>query len=267
MKPSRYSILIIPDNEDSDRQFSITRKQMLSLIISLILMLCIVVFFIAYALPKLMQYNAMEVENEKFAVERVKIMELMQDLNRIEQMDRLIRKTLGSELELSSVSVSNDSAWSESNQMRSDKNNAVSYVDNIPSKYPVEGYITQKIRIDKLFKNQNHYGIDIAVKEGEPVYASASGFVVYSGWTYNFGNYIILYHGDDYFSIYGHNKGNFVETRDFVKRGEVIATTGGTGISSGPHLHFEIWKNGKAVDPLELFPKYKQKDISVNNYE
>ena len=267
MKPSKYSILIIPDNEDSDRQFSITRRQMLSIITGLILMLCLVVFFIVYALPKLIQYKSMEAENVQFAAERFKIMELMQDLNRIEQMDRLIRKTLGSELELSSNSIKNDSMWLENNQMTSKNNNAVSYVDNIPSKYPVDGYITQKMRTNKLFKNQNHYGIDIAVKEGEPVYASASGFVVYSGWTYDFGNYVILYHGDDYFSIYGHNKNNFVETRDFVKRGEVIATTGGTGISSGPHLHFEIWKNGKSVDPLELFPKYKLKDISVNNYE
>jgi murein DD-endopeptidase MepM/ murein hydrolase activator NlpD len=267
MKPSRYSILIIPDNEERDRQFSITRRQILSLIIGLILILCIVVFFIVYALPKLMQYKAMETENEEFAQERVKIMELMQDLNRIEQMDRLIRKTLGSELELPSISINEDSNWSENNQLRYENNITVSYVDNVPSKYPVVGYVTQKMRTNKLFKNQNHYGIDIAVKEGEPVYASASGFVVFSDWTYDFGNYIILYHGDDYFTVYGHNKNNFVKVRDFVKRSDVIALSGNTGIASGPHLHFEIWKNGKAINPFELFPKYKQKDISVNDYE
>lgn len=267
MKPSKYSIIIIPDNEDSDRQFSITRVQMLSLIIGLILTLCIVVFIIVYALPKLMQYKVIEAENKKFTAERVKIMELMQDLNRIEQMDRLIRKTLGSELELPSVTINNDSTGSQNIQSGYDNNITVSYVDNIPSQYPVDGYITQKMTTKKLFKNQNHYGIDIAVKEGEPVYASTSGFVVFSDWTYDFGNYIILYHGDDYFTVYGHNKNNFVKVRDFVKRSAVIASSGSTGIVSGPHLHFEIWKDGKAVNPLELFPKYKQKDISVNNYE
>ncbi len=260
MKPSKYSILIIPDNNDSDRQFSITRRQMLSIITSLILMICIVVFFLIYALPRLMQYESMEAENKQFAADRYKVMELMQDLNRIEQMDRLIRKTLGSELELPSVSNNNDS-------LRSKDNITISYVDNVPSNYPVDGYITQKMRTNKLFTNQNHYGIDIAVKEGEPIYASASGFVVFSDWTYDFGNYIILYHGDDYFTVYGHNKNNLVKVRDFVKRSDVIASSGSTGIASGPHLHFEIWKDGKAVDPLELFPQYKQKDISVNNYE
>ena len=267
MKPSKYSIIIIPDNEDSDRQFSITRSQMLSLVIGFVLMLCIVIFFLIYALPRLMQYESMETENDQFAADRFKIMELMQDLNRIEQMDRLIRKTLGSELELSSTLINNDSMWSESNRPLYEDNLAISYVDNVPSKYPVDGYITQKMRTNKIFKNQNHYGIDIAVKEGDPIYASASGFVVFSDWTYDFGNYIILYHGDDYFTVYGHNKNNLVKVRDFVKRSDVIASSGSTGIASGPHLHFEIWKDGKAVNPLEFFPEYKQKDISVNNYE
>ena len=264
MKPSKYSILIIPDNEDKDRQFSVSRIQVLSLFGGLILILCIVVFFTVYALPKLMQYKVMEAENEKFSAERTKIMELMQDLDRIEQMDRLIRKTLGSELELSQNLINNDSTLSHNKYK---DNLSVSYVDNIPSKYPVEGYITQKIQIKKLFKDQNHYGIDIAVKENEPIVAAASGFVVFSDWTYDFGNYIILYHGDDYFTVYGHNKNNFVKVRDFVKRGDVIASAGSTGIASGPHLHFEIWQDGKIINPLELFPKYKQKDISVNNYE
>jgi murein DD-endopeptidase MepM/ murein hydrolase activator NlpD len=267
MKPSKYLILIISDNEDKDRQFSISRIQMFSLIISLIVVLCIVVFFIVYALPKLIQYKAMEAENEKFSADRTKIMELMHDLDRIEQMDRLIRKTLGSELELPPNQTNNDSTLSKVKQQKIESNLSVSYVDNIPSKYPVDGYITQKIQIGSLFKNQNHYGIDIAVKEGEPIYASASGFVVFADWTYDFGNYIILYHGDDYFTVYGHNKINLVKVRDFVKRGDVIASAGSTGIASGPHLHFEIWQDGKTVNPLELFPKYKQKDISVNDYE
>ena len=138
----------------------------------------------------------------------------LDDLDRIEQMDRLIRKTLGSELELPPNQTNNDSTLSKVKQQKIESNLSVSYVDNIPSKYPVDGYITQKIQIGSLFKNQNHYGIDIAVKEGEPIYASASGFVVFADWTYDFGNYIILYHGDDYFTVYGHNKINLVINRD-----------------------------------------------------
>ena len=260
MKPSKYSIIVIPDNDDSERHFSLSRAALRSIIIGLILVACFIIFFVVYALPKLMKINQYEAENEKYIAERVQIMELMQDLNRIEQMDRQIRKTLGPELQLPADSAAQ-------NRFPNQKNVSVSYVENIPSHYPVEGFITQKVHVKSLYTDQNHYGVDIAVKEGEPVYAAASGFVVFAGWTYNFGNYIILYHGDDYFSIYGHNKLNFVDTKDFVKRGDVIGSAGGTGIASGPHLHFEVWKNGQAVDPFKLFPNFKLKDISANNYE
>lgn len=261
MKPSKYSILIIPDNEDIEKQFSLSRVAMMTLIFVLILLLCFIIFFIVYALPRLIEINQYRLENEKYVAERVQIMELMQDLNRIEQMDQLIRKTLGPELQLSSDSVQVEQSLSNKNGV------AVSYVSNIPSHYPVDGFITQKVFVKKIYKDQNHYGIDIAVKEGEPIYAAATGFVVFSGWTYNFGNYIILYHGDDYFSIYGHNKINYVDTRDFVNRGDVIGEAGGTGISSGPHLHFEVWKDGEAINPFKLFPRYISKDISANSYE
>lgn len=267
MRSSKYSIFIVPDNDGKDRSFTISRFQMTSLIISLIIIITVFIFFIVYALPRLMHYNSMEADKAEYAAERVKILELARDLNRIEQMDRQIRKTLGSELELSDISNQNDSTSVIIGNLREKDYISVSYVDNIPSHYPVNGYVTQRKHIKNLYRNQNHYGIDIAVKAGEPVYASASGFVVFSGWTYDFGNYIILYHGDDYFTIYGHNNANLAETKDFISRGEVIATSGETGIASGPHLHFEIWKDGTALNPLEFFPKFKQKDMSVNNYE
>ena len=113
------------------------------------------------------------------------------------------------------------------------------------------------------FWQKNHYGIDIAVHEGEPVLAAAGGRVIFSGWTYDLGNLIIIYHGDDYFTHYGHNQLNLIQNHGIVKRGDVIALAGSTGISSGPHLHFEIWKDGDAIDPLVFFPEYKERDLSV----
>lgn len=261
MKSSKYSIIIIPDNDDAEKQFSLSRSALRLMVVGLFLLGVFLIFFVIYALPKMMKISKYEAENERYIVERVQIMELMQDLNRIEQMDRQIRKTLGSELQIPSDTSNMQDRFSDQSDV------AVSYIDNVPSHIPVEGFITQKVHIKSIYKDQNHYGVDIAVKEGEPVYAAATGFVVFSGWTYNFGNYIILYHGDDYFSIYGHNKLNFADTKDFVKRGDVIASAGGTGIASGPHLHFEVWKNGKAVDPFKLFPNFNSKDISANNYE
>ena len=110
---------------------------------------------------------------------------------------------------------------------------------------------------------REHYGVDIAAPIGEPVMASASGQVVFSGWTTELGNLVIIYHGNEYFTYYGHNELILVKVYEKVKRGDVISTSGNSGISSGPHLHFEIWKDGEPVDPLLYFPELNKTDISV----
>lgn len=266
IKPSKYSVVIIPNSEAKSRQFNISRRQIISSMIVAAIFVVVVLFVLLYALPKLMKYKTMESKYNQYVTERVQIMELMQDMQRIEQMDQQIRQTLGSELDLSAKPARFDSSRQNfSNQSIIRDFTSISYVDNIPSQVPVKGFITQKVNTKSLYKDQNHYGIDIAVKEGEPINAVASGFVVFAGWTFDFGNMLILYHGDDYFSLYGHNKNLLVRTMDFVKRGDEIAISGSSGIASGPHLHFEIWKNGIAMDPLEYFPQYELNDMSINN--
>ena len=78
------------------------------------------------------------------------------------------------------------------------------------------------------------------------------------------GNLIIIHHGDGYFTHYGHNQINLKSQLDFEK-GEVIGLVGNTGISTGPHLHFEIWKNQQSIDLLIYFPEYDKTDLTSNN--
>jgi len=113
---------------------------------------------------------------------------------------------------------------------------------------PVTGYISRGFDPER-----GHYGIDLVVKDGTPVYASAGGFVVFSGYTNNFGHIIILSHSDGYLSIYKHCSVILKKEREFVKQGELIAQSGNSGLATtGPHLHFEIWHDGKPVDPETL---------------
>ena len=74
---------------------------------------------------------------------------------------------------------------------------------------------------------------------------------MFADWTTDFGNLIILYHGQGLFTYYAHASYLIAALGDYVKRGQTIALLGSSGISSAPHLHFEIWRNGEAVNPEE----------------
>lgn len=109
---------------------------------------------------------------------------------------------------------------------------------------PTEGYVTRTFN-----PNQRHFGIDIAGKSGTPVNAAAEGYVIFAGWANEDGNLVILSHAGGFLTFYKHNQSLLKPANSFVKRGEPIALLGNSGISSGPHLHFEIWKDGAPVDP------------------
>ncbi|MEP0823554.1 MAG: M23 family metallopeptidase, partial [Ignavibacterium sp.] len=97
---------------------------------------------------------------------------------------------------------------------------------------------------------QRHFGLDIAGTLGTPVNAAADGYVVFAGWTVDEGYVMILSHTDGFLTFYKHNQTLLKGANVFVKRGEPIALLGNSGrMSSGPHLHFEIWKDGTPVDP------------------
>ena len=95
-----------------------------------------------------------------------------------------------------------------------------------------------------------HEGIDIAVGSGTPVHAAAAGTVVYAGWLSGYGNIIVIDHGNGLSTAYAHNSSLGVQQGSTVGAGSVIAISGSTGHSTGPHVHFEVRVNGAPVDPL-----------------
>ena len=101
----------------------------------------------------------------------------------------------------------------------------------------------------------NHTGIDMACPTGTPIRAAMSGTVVYSGWSNIFGNYVIINHGNGYQTLYGHMSKILAKKGQHVEQTTKIGLVGSTGYSTGPHLHFTVYKNGKLVDPLTLLKK------------
>lgn len=118
----------------------------------------------------------------------------------------------------------------------------------VPLLLPTEGYISQGFDPER-----GHFGMDIAGKRGTPVYAAADGHVVFSGWTHDDGNVIILAHGGGLLTVYKHNQALLRSAQVTVKRGDPIALLGTSGTTSlGPHLHFEVWMSGAPQDPAEF---------------
>lgn len=109
---------------------------------------------------------------------------------------------------------------------------------------PMKGEITQG------YKGENHHGIDIGAPEGTSVKATKEGDVSYIGWHDIYGNMVIVDHGKGMQSVYAHLKGLTVKVGYPVIEGDEIGSCGNTGRSSGPHLHFEIRKNGTTVNPM-----------------
>jgi murein DD-endopeptidase MepM/ murein hydrolase activator NlpD len=99
---------------------------------------------------------------------------------------------------------------------------------------------------------ENHFGIDIVTKKDESIKATLSGTVIYSGWTSESGYMIQIQHSNDIVSVYKHNSVLLKNEGERVNEGQVIAIVGNSGeISTGPHLHFEIWHKGTAIDPQD----------------
>ncbi len=123
-----------------------------------------------------------------------------------------------------------------------------------PAGRPVKkGWLSSKygMRTDPFTGKQDHHkGVDLAGKEGTEVIATAAGVVTWSGKRSGYGNMVEVTHGNGYVTRYGHNKEHLVQVGQRVEKGQVIALMGNTGRSTGPHVHFEVWRNGKTVDPM-----------------
>ena len=114
---------------------------------------------------------------------------------------------------------------------------------------PIKGEITQQFD-----PSNNHFALDLSADVGTPVKAVLDGKIIFSEWSVDTGYVLIVDHGDNIISVYKHNSKSLKEQNIFVKAGEVIAYSGNQGaLSTGPHLHFELWKNGTPINPEPLF--------------
>jgi len=123
-----------------------------------------------------------------------------------------------------------------------------------PSVWPVRGWISSHFgyRVSPFTgRRELHKGLDIVNRKGTPVVVTADGRVVFAGYKHGYGKMVIVDHGLDKLTKYGHLSKISVHSGDLLTRGQELGKVGSTGRSTGPHLHYEVVVNGKAVDPVD----------------
>lgn len=123
--------------------------------------------------------------------------------------------------------------------------------------WPVdEARLTQEYRPQKKRKKRAHWGIDLAARKGTEIYASHEGRVIYAGKAFRgYGKMVLIESGSGFASLYAHLSKIDVRQGEKVRLGDLIAEMGNTGRATGTHLHFEIRKNRKPVNPLDWLPQ------------
>lgn len=252
-KTKFYTFLLIPDNEKATKSLKV-RTSLLRFLTVFFVFANLLIISGAASYWKVaevaLDYNRLTEENMQLKKNLAKVEELQADIDKLKMAEKKIKSSLSGY-----VTMVEQKDGDPENMLATgiDKMSGIKYdqsiFSTIPAELPVKGFITRGYENNSILST-GHIGIDIAGEMGSPIKATADGTVIFSGWTYEEGNVVILKHKFNFFSFYKHNMQNLCQELEYVKKGQVIALLGDTGkITSGAHLHFEIWQGSIPVDP------------------
>ncbi|OQX84640.1 MAG: hypothetical protein B6D63_04070 [Candidatus Latescibacteria bacterium 4484_7] len=259
MKKDTFSIIIVPHDLKKTRTYKVPYRLFYTLLILLGIGLVVIIIFVATYGRVLLQAReaaGLEKQVEELTKRTETMGELRRNLAHMTAMNIQIKRMLGMEIDTVSTSEAGMVDRNSRGEPLSSSMNKEQALRAIPTFWPVRGYITRGFNIAGGKNGPSyHPGIDIAVDEGTPVLASASGVVSETGWDDVYGYYVEIDHGYGLKSFYGHNQRVVVKKDERVVRGQTIAYSGNTGKSSAPHLHFEITRDNVPVNPLDYLLK------------
>ncbi len=254
MNPTRFvTILIVPDGAEARRGYRM-RSWVLKAIVWGLAFLLVgeLLFFAFYAdvLKRAALTDKLTAENERLRRYQYKVQMLEENMNEARQVVQKIAELAGVEYRLpelpdDSILFANIDHSTGAVLKRSAETDL-----SWPSGLPIQGFVTQDFEIEDSARY--HPGIDIACKVGTPVLAVAVGTVVYADYDSTYGKMLVLEHNDSVSTIYGHNDSLLVNTGDQVMVGSRIALSGNTGISTAPHLHYEVRVHDEPINPLDI---------------
>ena len=238
MKFKKYKILFISPFNDKTWQSEFNRPTLIAGLSVIALSFIASLSLILLSIPIVKEYLQITAINN----------EIKQQKEIIDNIDKTLEDIGVMKSYIESIITSDDKDVIPDNNIR------FMVTDNIPSTKPANGIISKEFDLNIL-----HFGIDIVNDESTPIFAVANGVVIYSDFSRELGNGVVIDHQNGYYSHYYHNEENFVKKNEKIDEGMLIAKLGNTGVSTGPHLHFEIWKDGQPIDPFTFFPDFSKK--------
>lgn len=252
-----FSVTVIPQSPGVRlRPFRMGPGKTMFLSVILITVFCLSACFLLSLSNQ--RFSAFGSDDQNLLREKAKVEALEKKINSLaSQMDKLSRKNkqLALAMLLGEGRLDTNSAQYKSLQQNYSDGNSVLFAferlfligKSEPRFFlrPCDGYI-----IKKFNERSGHFGVDYSLNDKSLVYASSSGGVIFSDYSNEGGNSVIIRHPDDFITVYKHLRLSFVKVGQRIKTGELIGLGGSSGENStGPHLHFELWHRGSPVNP------------------
>lgn len=264
-KNNHFTIMLIPEENGKTHTFRIPKLFIISLVLFLFIFLSGLLLLLIKSgeiAAKLQLLSLIRTENNILAKENEElrnISEKLEEFNRFS--DYLYKLAIPENLRdgynysqvMDTIVASNNVKTSsfEGNKLLNEN------MKLYPNIVPVNGWITKHYSDDSSTFNLEHLGLDFAAAKGTPIKATSSGVVASVEKDKYFGLLITLLHDGGFSTRYGHCSQSLVSKHDRVKKGQTIALVGNTGRSSAPHLHYEVLKNGKNIDPSNYILDHK----------
>lgn len=250
MSEKHLTLLVVPHDEGNVRRMRISYRTLkVAAGVTLLLVAATLLAVLTYGrvAARATRVTMLEIENQRLVEENEKIGELTSNLETAERALEQIRRMAGlrppAEVERAGMEADTGAARALPAAPSGDA--------TTPSAWPltIQGFVTARFTgVD------GHPGVDVAVPVSTPVVATADGRVRQSGNDPVYGHFVVLDHDGGYQTMYAHNEIILAERGDAVERGETIAYSGNSGRSSAPHLHYEVRRGGRAVDPTPYLP-------------
>ena len=270
-KSNFLTVMLVTNDKTSPAQFKISFT-----LLKILLGCCgVLIIFFVFGITNYWRmlihtsdYDSMNAKLIEVQKNETKLNRIFQDFKIMQETNYRLRRSLGANLELSPIPkpteekvIKNQSIIAQNSREDFSSLRTFDYSmennitmkdspESFPFHLPVEGFISRDFEVFDPVKGNMHNGIDIVAAEGSIIRAVANGVVILANWTPQSGYMIIINHLNGYLSFYKHNKRLLVREKEFIKKGDAICLMGNSGqLTTGPHLHFELWKNGQPINP------------------